>query len=52
MNGPNKLECYVTFGQKRLVGYKHSSILDPFRKLHKMKYCEYGPRCLYEWCTM
>ncbi len=33
MNGPNKLECYITFGQKhyslleRLYGDKHSSLL-------------------------
>jgi hypothetical protein len=30
-----------------LVRDKHSSLLDPFRKLQKMKCCEYAPCGLY-----
>jgi len=30
MNGPNKLECYITLGRKGLTGKKHSSILNLF----------------------
>ncbi len=30
MNDPNKLECYITLGWKRLAVYKHFDLLRPF----------------------
>ncbi len=42
MNRPNKLECYITLGMKRLAREKQSNLFGPFEVTNKIKCCEYN----------
>jgi hypothetical protein len=44
MNGPNKLENYITLGKKGSLVIKHSSLFGTFVSYEKIKCCEYGSR--------
>jgi hypothetical protein len=42
MNGPDKLECYITLGWKGLPGMNTLGCRAHLQVMKKMKSCEYG----------
>ncbi len=43
MNGPNKLECYITLGWKGFASDKHFSLLSPIVSYEDDEPSEYAP---------